>query len=178
MLTDSELFCELEGLNRFAVKLCRNPADAEDLVQSTIEKALRNREKFHDGTKAFSWLSKIMFNIFATGYKRQSKFESMYDPEPLLMNIESAPTQEDMIMVHEVQNALMKLSAPHREILILICAYEMSYEEVSDRLDIPVGTVRSRLSRARDALIQEMGGSNRKLPLDQASMTVSSILVN
>lgn len=79
-------------------------------------------------------------------------------------------------MVREVQDAMQKLCAQHREILMLICAYEMSYEEASQRLNIPVGTVRSRLSRARESLLQIMSGNDNQamaVTLPKATRQVS-----
>ncbi len=162
MLTNSALFAELEGLNRFALKLCKNKSDADDLVQTTIVRALSHKESFEEGTKAFSWLSRIMYNSFATTYKRKVRYESQYDPEPEILKVKSESTQEDKVMIREVQSAMEKLCPQHREILMLICAYEMSYEEASMHLRIPVGTVRSRLSRARESLLVVMSGNDNQ----------------
>lgn len=168
MLTNATLFAELEGLNRFALKLCKNRSDADDLVQTTIVRALSHKDSFEEGTKAFSWLSRIMYNSFATTYKRKVRYESQYDPEPEIAAMKFESCQEDKVMVREVQDAMQKLCAQHREILMLICAYEMSYEEAAQRLNIPVGTVRSRLSRARESLLQIMSGN------DNQAMAVAS----
>lgn len=156
MLSDKMLFEEMNGLNRFAMKLCRNRADAEDLVQTTVEKALKNRDKFIEDTKPFSWLSKIMYNSFVTSYNRRVRYESQYDPEPILLAVTSHSTQDDQLMVKEVSKAIQLINPQHREILILICVQEMSYEEAAESLRIPLGTVRSRLSRARTALMELM----------------------
>ena len=93
-----------------------------------------------------------MFNIFVTGYNRRTKFESQYDPEPYLEKKSVASSQEVSAEISLLDKAMMKLSADHREVLVLICAKEMHYQEVSEMLQIPVGTVRSRLSRAREEL--------------------------
>lgn len=154
MLTDKMLFEEMIGLNRFAMKLCKNRSDAEDLVQTTIEKALKNRDKFTDDAKPFSWLSKIMYNSFVTSYNRRVKFESQYDPEPLMLMLTAGSSQEDELMVKEVSNAIKLITPQHQEILLLVCVQEMSYEEAAEYLHIPLGTVRSRLSRARMALLE------------------------
>ncbi len=159
MLTDKELFQEMEGLKRFSIKLCGNRADAEDLLQNTLTKALGNREKFKTGSKAFSWLSRIMYNDFVTQYKRKTRFESQYDPELAIAGLSKDATQENQVMISEVQNAMNELNAEQREILTLVCGYEMSYEEVSKILKIPMGTVRSRLSRAREKM-QEVLSTN------------------
>ncbi|HAJ89947.1 MAG TPA: RNA polymerase subunit sigma [Rhodospirillaceae bacterium] len=172
MLTNATLFAELEGLNRFALKLCKNKSDADDLVQTTIVRALSHKESFEDGTKAFSWLSRIMYNSFATAYKRKIRYESQYDPEPEILNVRFESSQEDKIMVREVQSAMEELCPQHREILMLICAYEMSYEEASTHLNIPVGTVRSRLSRARESLMVAMSGNDNHKRENSLSLKV------
>ena len=153
MLSDTMLMNEMDGLRKFAFKLCKSQSDADDLVQSTILRALQNRDKFDDEGRAFGWLSKIMFNLFVTGYKRKTRFESQYDPEPVLMSMAVSSAQEDHVMVQEVKAALTKMNPQHKEILMLACVYEMTYDEISMALKIPLGTVRSRLSRAREALL-------------------------
>lgn len=152
MLTDQELINELDGLKRFAIKLCKNEADAEDLLQSTVTKALAHRNSFQSGSKQFSWLSRIMFNDFVTSYKRKTRFESQYDPEEQMANLAIEPDQEIQTLMTEVNEAMNHLSSEHREIIMLVSVYGMSYDEVAEQLNIPVGTVRSRLSRAREQL--------------------------
>ena len=175
MLTNSALFAELEGLNRFALKLCKNKSDADDLVQTTIFRALSHKDSFEEGTKAFSWLSRIMYNSFATTYKRKVRYESQYDPEPEILKVRFESSQEDKVMVNEVQKAMEELCPQHREILMLICAYEMSYEEAYINLKIPVGTVRSRLSRARESLMGIMSGNDNHHPKQERAMKLASV---
>lgn len=175
MLTNSALFAELDGLNRFALKLCKNKSDADDLVQTTIVRALSHKDSFEEGTKAFSWLSRIMYNSFATTYKRKVRYESQYDPEPEILKVKFESSQEDKVMVNEVQQAMEELCPQHREILMLICAYEMSYEEASIHLKIPVGTVRSRLSRARESLMGIMTGNDNQHPRQERTTKLASV---
>jgi RNA polymerase sigma-70 factor, ECF subfamily len=156
MFAQSALVAETGKLQKFALRLTKNKADADDLVQSTWLRALEKADYFEDGTNLFGWTSKIMFNIFAASYNRRTKFESQYDPEPYLEKESMAPTQEAGAEVSLVNKAMMNLSADHREVLVLICAKEMHYQEVSEMLQIPVGTVRSRLSRAREDLMTIM----------------------
>ena len=176
MLTDQELINELDGLKRFAIKLCKNEADAEDLLQSTVTKALAHRNSFQSGSKQFSWLSRIMFNDFVTSYKRKTRFESQYDPEEQMANLAVEPDQEVLTLMNEVNQAMNQLSTEHREIIMLVSVYGMSYDDVAEQLNIPVGTVRSRLSRAREQLqlridqlhqvsmAHHMGGASLRAP--------------
>ena len=97
-----------------------------------------------------------MYNLFVSDYRRKVKFESQYDPEPILEKTEVVANQNDKIMVQEVGEAMNKLSQDHRDILVMVCVQGMKYEETAKVLDIPVGTVRSRLSRARTLLNELM----------------------
>lgn len=175
MLTDNALFNEINGLNRFAMKLCKNAADAEDLVQTTIVKALSNREKFQDDTKPFSWLSRIMYNTFVAGYNRKTRYETQYNPEPALMSAPCDSTQETELFANEVAQAMKHISPQYKEILILVCAYELSYEEVSETLKIPLGTVRSRLSRAREKLMEVLADNDNSPSVSGRSIVTDKI---
>lgn len=156
MFTDNQLISEMDRLNKFAFKLTRNHADAEDLLQNTVLRAYEKKHLFKEGSNVFSWTSKIMYNLFVTDYRRKVKFESQYDPEPAIANEVANVNQEDTVMMKEVTKAMEYLSEDHRDILIMICAQGMKYEEAAEQLNIPVGTVRSRLSRARSILMELM----------------------
>jgi RNA polymerase sigma-70 factor (ECF subfamily) len=147
-----ELVAEMNNLKSFAHKLCRSRADAEDLLQATILRALEKRTQFQTGTNLFSWTSKIMFNLFATAYRRRTKYETQYDCEELLKNQSVEPAQETELEMKQLGAAMKRLSDDHRTVLLMVCVQGMAYEDVSAALDIPVGTVRSRLSRAREQL--------------------------
>ena len=181
MFAQSALVAETGKLQKFAMRLTKNKADADDLVQSTCLRALEKADYFEDGTNLFGWTSKIMFNIFAASYNRRTKFESQYDPEPYLEKESMAPTQETAAEVSLVNKAMMKLSADHREVLVLICVKGMHYQEVSEMLQIPVGTIRSRLSRAREDLENIMNApyaaatAREAVPLKSANANISAV---
>lgn len=156
MFTDNQLITEMDRLNKFAMKLTRNHADAEDLLQNTILRAYEKKDLFEEGSNVFSWTSKIMYNLFVTGYRRKVKFESQYDPEPYLDKKEANVDHDDMVMMQEVGEAIKELSDEHRDILVMITIQGMKYDEASEKLNIPVGTVRSRLSRARAILAESL----------------------
>ena len=143
-------------LNRFAHKLSNTNADAEDLTQSTITKALEKKDQFQEGTDLFKWSSKIMYNTFVSNYRRKSKFESKYNPEPYIKKQSVAPNQEDAVELRKVNAGMKQLSKQHREILILVCIKGLPYRKVAAKLGVPVGTVRSRLFRAREKLYNIM----------------------
>lgn len=158
MFTQTELVVEMPKLRKFASKLTRNNSEADDLLQSTLLRALEKADYFETGTDLFKWSSKIMYNIFVTDYRRKVKFETQYDPESHIENRSVEPDQQVKLEVKALAKAMEQMSPEHREILVLVCVKGMQYQEVADMLSIPVGTVRSRLSRARNQLIAMMEG--------------------
>lgn len=152
MFKYDNLVKEMDGLKGFAWRLTRNTHDAEDLVQSTVLRAMEKQHLFQDGTDLYKWTSKIMYNQFVSGYRRRVKFESQYDPQPYIDKQNYSADQLTQIELRETTEAMGMLSEEHREICYLVCIMGMRYEEVSRKLDIPVGTVRSRLFRARERL--------------------------
>ncbi len=156
MFKQAELITEMDNLRKFACRLTNNPVEADDLLQSTILRAIEKKDYFETGTNLFSWTSKIMFNLFVTDYRRKTKFESQYDPEPLIAARSVEADQQAKTELKAVGRAMELLSPEHKEILVLVCVKGMQYQEVADMLAIPVGTVRSRLSRARTQLMGMM----------------------
>lgn len=166
MFHQDRLVQEMDGLEKFARRLTGNKADADDLLQITVLKALEKRDYFKSGTNLFSWASKIMFNEFASRYRRRTRFESQYDPEPYIERQRTPARQQDSVAVREVSEAMHSLSDEHREVLVLVCVKGLKYKAVADMLSIPVGTVRSRLSRARSCLQSAMeAGAGTEHPL-------------
>ncbi len=156
MFKQAELVKEMDNLRKFACRLTNNPVEADDLLQSTVLRAIEKKDYFETGTNLFSWTSKIMFNLFVTDYRRKTKFESQYDPEPLIAARSVEADQQTKTELKAVGRAMENLTSEHKEILILVCVKGMQYQEVADMLEIPVGTVRSRLSRARSQLVTMM----------------------
>ena len=152
MFTEKSLLEQTPRLRKFAWRLTRNSFDADDLVQSTCLRALEKSDSFLEGTNLFSWTSKIMFNLFVSRYRHKAKFETQIDPETYLDNQYVLPMQDISAELLNVRRAMLSLSPDHSRILVLICVEGMRYDEVSKMLDVPVGTVRSRLSRARGQL--------------------------
>ena len=152
MFEQTALVDEMDNLRKFALRLTGNVCDADDLLQSTVLRALEKKHLFQADTDLFKWTSKIMFNLFVSAYRRRIKFETQYDPENFLENRSVEAQQDVKVELAEVQEAINHLSPDHKEILVLVCVKSMRYEEVSQALNIPVGTVRSRLARARESL--------------------------
>jgi RNA polymerase sigma-70 factor (ECF subfamily) len=152
MFTPEAIVAERPNLHRFALRLTRNASDADDLVQATLLRALEKKEMFETGTNLFSWASRIMFNLFATQYRRRRRFETQFDPATVVEQASIGPHQEQAAELSRVRDCMKLLSPEHRTIITMVCLRGLRYEEVSAALRIPVGTVRSRLSRARNHL--------------------------
>lgn len=149
MFTHNALLAETGKLQKFALRLTKNKSDADDLLQSTCLRALEKGDIFQDGTNLFGWTSKIMFNLFASDYRRRMKFDTNHDIDTQTVQ----PMQEIGAEMGNIKRAMLKLSTDHQDIIVMICVKGMSYKEVSMLFDIPIGTVRSRLSRARRELL-------------------------
>ena len=157
----------LESVARFALSLTRDAADADDLVQETYLRALRGWHTFRPGSNARRWLFTICRNAFVrTRQRRRSLVESDdgdVDALPAVLSHVQAVHNglghvfDDLDVRPAVERAIAELPEPHHSILVLVDLEQNSYEEAAAILDVPVGTVRSRLFRARrmiqDALL-------------------------
>ncbi|MDX2008989.1 MAG: sigma-70 family RNA polymerase sigma factor [Myxococcaceae bacterium] len=155
----------LDTLYAGALRLTRNERDAEDLVQDTVMRAYRFFDKFERGTNFRAWLFKILTNTFINGYRRQVKERSLGD-ESERQSVEAqffsadttdqAQNPEDYllqrVMSEDVLAAIDTLPIDFRMVVILADLQEFSYKEIADILDVPVGTVMSRLFRGRRQL--------------------------
>lgn len=171
MFTDNQIVTEMDKLFKFAMRLTRNNADAEDLLQNTVLRAYEKKHLFNEGSNVFSWTSKIMYHIFVSQYRRKVKFETQYDPDSYMDKQSIAADQDDKMMLREVGAAMQRLSPEHQEILVMVCVQGMQYEETANALNIPVGTVRSRLSRARTMLQTLLDQSTE----DERNITAMSV---
>jgi RNA polymerase sigma-70 factor (ECF subfamily) len=149
MFTHAELITVRPNLYKFALRLTRNESDAEDLLQSTVLRALEKRHLYEQGTNLFGWASKVMYNLFVTSYRAKSRFETQYDPDTFILKMSVDPAQEDACDLATVNTAMKSLSSEHRSILQMVCIRGLEYQDAAKALRVPVGTVRSRLSRAR-----------------------------
>ena len=142
-------------LYNFAHWLTQDRAPAEDLVQETYMKALRGFSSFQQGTNFRAWMYRILRNTFLTtqaGLKASVSLDS--DDEPIEPAVPETPESVLLARVEReaIQIALEKLPVKFREIILLCDLEEMSYQEMGETLGIPMGTVMSRLSRARKAM--------------------------
>ena len=154
----------LDGLYNMAFRLTRNAEDAEDLVQETYFKAYKHYDKFEAGTNLKAWLFRIMKNTFINGYRKrqsqppQSAFSGIEDSFESLVEASDGqvknPEQEFLAKVldEDVQLAIDALREDYRMVILLIDLEGFSYKEAASILEVPVGTVMSRLYRGRRML--------------------------
>lgn len=150
-------------LRRYARALIGERAAADDLVQDTIERGWSRISSWRPSTDMRAWLFSIMHNLHIDQLRRPSITTVELDDETPMPSIH-AP-QADRMQLRDMESALKTLPAEQREILLLVALEEMTYEEVSTTLGIPVGTVMSRLSRARERLRAQMEGQTFATPL-------------
>lgn len=149
----------LPHLRAYARGLTRNRAAAEDLVQDTIERLLTSAERF-DGSNFNGWSNTILHNRFIDDCRRARFRGGSIENRPAAETAREA-TQERVIELNETLRALDNLRPKLRQVLVLICFEEFSYARAAKRLKIPLGTVRSRLSRARAELLAAAEGNGR-----------------
>ncbi|MDH4442797.1 MAG: RNA polymerase sigma factor [Rhizobium sp.] len=159
----------LPNLRRFAISLCRARDVADDLVQQTCERALAAADSFDPESRFDAWVFRILRNLWLDQLRRQKTAGPTVDIDDMHdLSVASGEGQsEARLALAKVEAALQQLPPEQREVLVLVCIEEMSYRYAADVLDIPVGTVMSRLARARKAL-SELTGINpeprRSLP--------------
>ena len=143
------LLQELPRLQRYAIALVGNRAMAEDLVQDCAERALRYRNTLQDHSRLFGWLRTILYNLYMTALAEQRRRGVTVDLEETANSLAMSQPPGERTMAMDFTRAVNGLSVEHREVLLLVGLEGLSYREVSAMLDIPVGTVMSRLARAR-----------------------------
>lgn len=154
-----DLVALVPKLRRFAYSLAGNQQDADDLVQAACEKALRNADQYAEGTRMDSWMYRIIQTLWIDDRRKAQRRGSVVDPEDAHLSDEgkAANLPEDRMMLARTRAAMAALPEGQREVLSLVAIEGLSYREAAETLDIPVGTVMSRLSRAREALLPKLG---------------------
>ena len=149
----------LPRLRRFAHGLSRNPADADDLTQATIERALRSRDQWQVGSRLDSWAYRILRNLWIDTARARSRRSLREAPEAEGLAIGEDPRAalDASLDVKRIMAAMARLPDEQREVVALILVEGFGYREVSDMLGLPIGTVSSRLVRGRTALLAMVG---------------------
>lgn len=149
----------LPNLRRFAISLCRSRDIADDLVQAACERALANEDSFAPGTRFDAWMFRILRNLWIDQLRRQRTAGPIED-----ISVRHDIPGDDGVLTIEakselgaVASAIDQLSDDQREVLLLVCVEDLSYADTAELLGIPIGTVMSRLARARMNLANKVG---------------------
>jgi RNA polymerase sigma-70 factor (ECF subfamily) len=145
----------LPPLRAFAWSLSRNSADADDLVQDTLIKAWTHQDKFEPGSNLRAWLFTILRNTYYTAVVKRRREVADEDGKHAA-RLTAAPTQDWSVAIKATQAALQRLPAEHREALILVGAAGLTYEEAAEICGCALGTIKSRVNRARARLLRIM----------------------
>lgn len=176
VMTAAEFSNQLDGLSNllhaFAYKLTRNSEESKDLYQETAYRAITNRDKFRTGTNFKAWLFTIMRNIFINNYRKKMKANTIIDSTDNLYYINSGRNTvnngaESSILMKELQSIIGNLDDSIR-VPFMMHYYGYKYQEIADQLDLPLGTVKSRIFFARKELkaaIKERYGAERPLKM-------------
>ncbi len=164
---EEEIIPHLDAMYNFALRLTSDPSDAEDLVQDTIVKAFRFFDSYEKGTNAKAWLFRILKNSYINNYRKQSKKPSQVDYDEVSTFYETIRAErtdtsdlEDKmfreLIDDDISNALDELPEDFRTVVLLCDVEGFTYEEISNMLDVPIGTIRSRLHRGRNLLKSQL----------------------
>jgi len=146
------LVAQLPGLRRYAMALAGNSALADDLVQDCIERALGQESQLRERERMGAWLRRIVYHLYIDEIRRGKRRGREQDITELADQLELSAPAPDNAAMREFLHAVGRLSVEHRQILLLVSVEELSYREIADELDVPLGTVMSRLARARERL--------------------------
>lgn len=153
-----EIEASVPALRRYARALTRNPERADDLVQDCIERAIRKRLLWRPTGQVKSWLFRILLNLYRNELRVARRRGEHIAVEAMLVEPAVAPAQPGRIALVEVARAIDTLGDDQREALLLVVLDGMSYAEAADAIGVPIGTLMSRLGRAR-ATLKTMTGS-------------------
>ncbi len=160
---NEEIIPHLDALYNFGLRLTSEPNDAEDLVQDTIVKAYRFFDSYEKGTNAKAWLFRILKNSYINNYRKKSKKPQEVDYDEVATfyetiraeRTETSDLEDKMfreLIDDDISNALDEIPEDFRTVVLLCDVEDFTYEEIANMLDVPIGTIRSRLHRGRNLL--------------------------
>lgn len=158
MKPDADIPGDLIAMRRYARALTRDEQDADDVVQDAILRAIERERSFKPEFSRRRWLLAIVHNVFISSKRREAAEARRNDRFAETLERNPDLEQEQRARLSRIASAYAGLSEQHRAVLHLIAVEGLSYQEVADVLDVPIGTVMSRLSRAREALKQREQG--------------------
>lgn len=167
---EDEALPHLDALYSMAIRLARNPDDANDLLQETVLRAYRFFHQFESGTNCRAWMLTILFNNFRNGYRKSTREQPASSADEFERKVEAESLRTDPAgsnpeallsgqgMEGEVETALASLPDEFRQAVLLVDVEELSYQEVSGVLNVAIGTIKSRVSRGRAMLRDRLAG--------------------
>lgn len=173
---EAEAMQHIDDLYRTAKRLTRSEVEADDLVQETYMQAWKSFAQYELGTNCRAWLYKILFNKY-DHHRRKQYTQSKYfqEADELLFEFSTAtPSVPEYLTDSEVIAALDKLPVHYRSVALLADVHEFDYKEVAQILDIPIGTVMSRLNRARTQLKKSLAGVAREYGIKSANLAAAA----
>ena len=153
------ILAAVPSLRAFAISLTNDPSRADDLVQDTIVRAWANANRFEAGTNINAWLFTILRNLFHSEYRKRRREVEDVDGSYAL-SLRTQPEQTAHVDFKDFQQALAKLPVDQREALILVGAEGLSYEQAAEICGVAVGTIKSRVNRARNRLAELLSLNN------------------
>ncbi len=164
---EAEVLPHVDRLFRLAMWFERNRAEAEDLVQETMMQALQSFHRFQPGTNCRAWLTTILQNVRNNRRRARNRSPLVDDPEDRIgQAVPFVPPVPEQLTDEEILAALARIPAQFQEVILLSDVQQLTYKEIADALDIPLGTVMSRLHRGRGLLRGELAaaeiGRNRR----------------
>jgi len=159
MAFEQDLVALLPRLRRFARGLTQHPADADDLCQQAVERALSARDQWQTGTRLDSWMYRITRNLWIDRHRAQQRRGPVANIDDAAVHVadDSHRRMEAQLELGDVDRAMAALPPEQREAIALVLVEGYSYREAADMIGVPVGTLTSRLGRGREALIAALG---------------------
>jgi RNA polymerase sigma-70 factor, ECF subfamily len=148
---------EIPGLRRYALALVRSEIEAEDLVQECVLRAVSKKDLWQEGTDLRAWLFTMLHNHFVSGVRRSARQGRSVDIEDVDEETYHPPRQDKRLELRDLDRALALLPEDQRTVVLLIGLEGMDYTTAAKVVGVPVGTIRSRLSRGRGSLRRLMG---------------------
>src|SRR5438045_3905078 len=148
---------QIPRLRRYPRALTRDTQRADDLVQDTLVRALMKEDRWEPGTNLRAWLFTLMHNQYVNNVRRANREAGTIDIDDVSSSLVATTDPTASRQLYELERALGQLAAEQREVILLVGLEGFSYEDAAKILAVPVGTVRSRLSRGREALRRQFG---------------------
>jgi RNA polymerase sigma-70 factor, ECF subfamily len=163
----NRLGAEIPRLRRYARALTQRAAWADDLVQGCLARAIAKQHLWQEGTDLRAWLFTILHNQYVNEVRRSSRCGTEIPVEDVATALPTKENATASLELRDLHRALQRLPETQRQVILLVGLEGMRYEQVAEILNVPIGTIRSRLSRGREMLRELMGEDKEKMPLSK-----------